>query len=184
MQETALSTLYIFQTRNFLRRRAPLRERSASHPSALSNDREHREERDVLWQLLYANAFIIALDITLLGIQCADLFYIQGSFKPCVYGIKLKIEFVILNRLIAIVKQPASGVYFNMGSEDAAPTVTNTSGHTRGDSLWNKHSNGGTRVEGENSDDTMELNNTNGGMFSVNETLPLGNHTVVYGRAR
>lgn len=71
-----------------------------------------------------------------------------------------------------------------MGSEDIAPTVTNTSGHTRGDSLWNKHSNGGARVEGENSDDTMELNNTNGGMFSVNETLPLGNHTVVYGRSR
>lgn len=40
------------------------------------------------------------LDIALLGIQYASLFYLQGAFKPCVYGIKLKVEFVILNRLI------------------------------------------------------------------------------------
>lgn len=43
---------------------------------------------------------IILLDVTLLGIQNASLFYLAGAFKPAVYGAKLKLEFVILNRLI------------------------------------------------------------------------------------
>jgi hypothetical protein len=53
----------------------------------------------MLWQLIYANILIIALDIALVGIQCANLFQLQGAFKRCVYGIKLKVEFVIFNRL-------------------------------------------------------------------------------------
>lgn len=58
----------------------------------------------MLYQLIYTNFAIITLDIALLGIQYADLFYLQGAFKPCVYGIKLKMEFVILNRLVKSVQ--------------------------------------------------------------------------------
>lgn len=111
-QETSLSILYIFQTRTYLRGRSPLRERSWSAPSSMAGH-EHRsqakEQKAVLWQLIYANTLIIVLDIVLVGIQCANLFHLQGAFKPCVYGIKLKVEFVILNRLINIIQQPASG---------------------------------------------------------------------------
>lgn len=88
----------------------------------------------MLWQLVYANALIIALDITLLGIQCADLFYLQGAIKPCVYGIKLKIEFVILNRLINTVRQPGGGVYFRNGPEESGSRPADSaSRHVRGD---------------------------------------------------
>lgn len=63
----------------------------------------------MLYQLIYTNLLIIALDIALLGIQCAGLFFLQGAFKPCVYGIKLKVEFVILNRLIDGIQSRGNG---------------------------------------------------------------------------
>jgi hypothetical protein len=46
------------------------------------------------------NLLVIVLDIALLGIQYAGFFQLQGAFKPCVYGIKLKVEFLVLNSLI------------------------------------------------------------------------------------
>ncbi|RAH73833.1 uncharacterized protein BO66DRAFT_434825 [Aspergillus aculeatinus CBS 121060] len=129
IQETALSTLYILQTRTFLRGRAPLRERPYSpyaprSASALLHgvdpDRSNlKGQTDVLWQLIYANVLIIVLDLALFGIQCARMFYLQGALKPCVYGIKLRIAFLILNRLREIILQPASrGIY--LGSEQAS----------------------------------------------------------------
>ncbi|KAL5042993.1 hypothetical protein BDW71DRAFT_216643 [Aspergillus fruticulosus] len=127
VQETALSILYIFKTRKFLRGRSTLRwsipEPSAtvppsSHPSRpalTAHQAMKNEEKAVLWQLIYANTLIIALDITLLGIQSAGprLFHLQGAFKPCVYGIKLKLEFVILNKLRDIATRPVGGTVGN-----------------------------------------------------------------------
>lgn len=95
VQETSLNILYIWQTRKFLGRTRLLR--GTMHGSA---SQDTTERISLLYQLIYINLFIIALDIALLGIQYADLFYLQGAFKPCVYGIKLKMEFVILNRLV------------------------------------------------------------------------------------
>lgn len=128
MQETSLSILYIYQARKFLRD-SSLLHRSYSSSSALTPtapsprpggknpDHNHNRTSDtnqVLYHLIYTNLLIIALDATLLGIQCADLFYLQGAFKPCVYGVKLKVEFVILNRLIKSLRShsisgPGSG---------------------------------------------------------------------------
>ncbi|KAL4785602.1 hypothetical protein BJX76DRAFT_366860 [Aspergillus varians] len=138
IQETALSILYIFQTRKFLRERSILNERGYSTPSVIhgGGDRAQMvEQKTVLWQLIYANALIIALDIALLGIQCANLFLLQGAFKPCVYGIKLKVEFVILNRLREIVLRPTSrGVYLRKGSEsNGSTTGTGWHGQQHGD---------------------------------------------------
>ncbi|KAB8237909.1 hypothetical protein ETB97_005665 [Aspergillus alliaceus] len=129
VQETTLSILYIFQTQKFLRGRAPLRERAWSTSSAVqgSDRAQLNEQKAVLWQLIYANTLIIALDITLLGIQCADLFQLQGAFKPCVYGIKLKVEFVILNRLREIIQKP-TGREIYLGSEPESSNSTATTG--------------------------------------------------------
>ncbi|PYI13751.1 integral membrane protein [Aspergillus violaceofuscus CBS 115571] len=128
IQETTLSILYILQTRKFLRGRAPLRERAwasySTRPgsdlySADPNQENFREQAQVLRQLIYANILIIVLDFTLFGIQCANMFYLQGALKPCVYGVKLKIEFIILNRLREIILRPASrGIYLR--SEQAS----------------------------------------------------------------
>lgn len=111
VQETSLSILYILQTRKYLSKRSPLIEHTWSTSSAVRGATREQvsEQRAVLWQLIYVNLLIIALDITLLGIQSAGMFQLQGAFKPCVYGIKLKVEFVILNRLRDLIRKPASG---------------------------------------------------------------------------
>lgn len=145
VQETALSILYIFQTRKYLKGRAPLRQRAWSAPSTVHGARQTSEEASVLWQLVWANTLIIALDITLLGIQCANLFHLQGAFKPCVYGIKLKLEFVILNRLISTVRQPTSDVFYSGSSGSAARAHAAADAATpqlRGNSLWQKTDSG------------------------------------------
>ncbi|OTB00532.1 hypothetical protein M426DRAFT_33195, partial [Hypoxylon sp. CI-4A] len=99
VQETTLSVLYIWQTRRYLHDLGPLLQRSRS---SSSNDTTAKIEkkRGMLNQLIHINILIICLDITLLGIQNGNLFYLAGAFKPAVYGVKLKLEFVILNRLV------------------------------------------------------------------------------------
>lgn len=119
VQETVLSLLYIWHARQHLRSSSLLSQpalESSTHdgrgrpgtgtgtgparaPSAMS------ETKQLLLHLVFANTLVIALDITLLGVQYAGLFYLQGAFKPCVYGVKLKVEFAILNRLVETVRR-------------------------------------------------------------------------------
>ncbi|KAI1410958.1 hypothetical protein F5Y13DRAFT_166656 [Hypoxylon sp. FL1857] len=100
VQETTLSVLYIWQTRKFLRDLAPLLRKPRPSSVSIITVEKVEKKRTMLRHLIYTNVLIICLDITLLGIQNANLFYLQGAFKPAVYGVKLKLEFVILNRLI------------------------------------------------------------------------------------
>jgi hypothetical protein len=83
----------------------------------------------MLHHLIYINLLIISLDITLLGIQYASLFYLQGAFKPAIYGVKLKLEFVILNRLIKSISRRnistvGSDVRQGSGSDNGGINVT------------------------------------------------------------
>jgi len=130
-----------------------LREQSWSGPSTLQGtsseyprSNQTSDQKTVLWQLIYANSLIIALDIVLLGIQCANLFYLQGAFKPCVYGMKLKIEYVILNRLINIIQRPSGGrIYISSGSGPGNSSSTggppgSTTRHERDHRWWHKKS--------------------------------------------
>ncbi|RYP54131.1 hypothetical protein DL768_001016 [Monosporascus sp. mg162] len=134
VQETSLSILYIVQARKFLRDSSLLHRKPVSTATATttpdtslgsaSSSRGNRDRdettKQVLHHLIYTNVLIIALDVALLGIQSADLFYLQGAFKPCVYGVKLKVEFAILNRLIKSVRahgyNGSTRGYFNTGA--------------------------------------------------------------------
>lgn len=111
VQETTLSLLYIWQARKYLRNSSLLSQPylETTSGSATMAGRAARETHQVLSHLVLANILVIALDIALLGVQYADLFYLQGAFKPCVYGVKLKIEFAILNRLVEIVRRRGRG---------------------------------------------------------------------------
>ncbi|KAK4460428.1 hypothetical protein QBC42DRAFT_272341 [Cladorrhinum samala] len=108
VQETSLSILYIWQARKYLRNSSLL-----SQPYLSESNRDapqaSPETKQVLTHLVMSNLLVIALDIALLGVQYADLFYLQGAFKPCVYGVKLKVEFAILNRLLEMVRRRGSG---------------------------------------------------------------------------
>ncbi|PQE04061.1 Integral membrane protein [Rutstroemia sp. NJR-2017a BVV2] len=91
-----LSMLYIYETRKYLSAKSFLRQRRTA--SASTN--RDTNNTSVFWHLIYMNLLVIVLDAVLLGIQYAGLFYLQGAFKPCVYGVKLKVEFLVLNSLI------------------------------------------------------------------------------------
>ncbi|SPQ24547.1 2c00c64e-5fed-40bf-b328-66cc6d921471 [Thermothielavioides terrestris] len=119
VQETALSLLYIWHARKLLRN-SSLFSRTHVYPvstlglpstttTTTTRTRFAPETRQVLRHLVLANIIVIVLDAALLGVQCANLFYLQGAFKPCVYGVKLKVEFAILNRLIGVIRRPHDG---------------------------------------------------------------------------
>ncbi|KAF7536587.1 hypothetical protein G7054_g4454 [Neopestalotiopsis clavispora] len=126
----------ILATRKYLHDASPLLERSWSIPSRGTQDTQSNEQKSLLRQLIWTNILIIALDISLLGIQCANLFYVQGAFKPCVYGIKLRAEFVILNRLINNVQRRAHGdSYMRTGSGSNNSAAKGGGRQTR---IWHK----------------------------------------------
>ncbi|KAL0257997.1 hypothetical protein SLS55_007167 [Diplodia seriata] len=80
--------------------------------------------RSIRRHLIYVNVVVVILDVVLLGTQFANFYRVQTTFKPFVYSVKLKLEFAILNRLIAAVRGgnkfslPGSG-----GSRERGGTV-------------------------------------------------------------
>jgi hypothetical protein len=105
-----------------------------------------------MYHLILTNILIIALDIVLLGIQYAGLFYLGGSMKPAVYGIKLKIEFSILNRLKAIAKSrqsPFSRFGYNGSARTESREVDGNSGKARMEGSVQSKEKGGSWVRDE-----------------------------------
>ncbi|PGH35967.1 hypothetical protein GX50_01137 [[Emmonsia] crescens] len=92
VEETIISILYVIETRRRLENLKTLGERS-------------NNVCKVMHHLMYTNLLVIFLDITLLGLSYSTHFYIQAAYKPCVYGLKLRVEFSILNRLIASLQK-------------------------------------------------------------------------------
>lgn len=97
VQETSMNAVYIWQARRLL------------HSSSVLTPPGTSKRTLVLHHLIASNLLVIILDAALLGIQFASFFNLQGSFKPLVYGIKLKVEFAILNRLVQSVQRERKG---------------------------------------------------------------------------
>ncbi|KAG6354905.1 hypothetical protein INS49_003986 [Diaporthe citri] len=97
IQETSMNAAYMWQARKML------------HSSAILTSPGAGKHNLVLYHMIFSNLLVILLDIALLGIQFASFFNLQGSFKPLVYGIKLKVEFAILNRLVQSVQKERKG---------------------------------------------------------------------------
>ncbi|KAH7111184.1 hypothetical protein EDB81DRAFT_862939 [Dactylonectria macrodidyma] len=85
-QEVILSSFYIFETVKLVR----LEQRVGKCKSS----------RRLMNHLIFVNIVIILLDATILGLEYADQYEIQTSYKAFVYSAKLKLEFTILNRLV------------------------------------------------------------------------------------
>ncbi|KAF2474855.1 uncharacterized protein BDR25DRAFT_332169 [Lindgomyces ingoldianus] len=85
LQEVVISSIYVWKTMALLRSEGGIRGRNS---------------RIVMQHLVWVNMMIIALDITLLAIEYAGFYDIQTTYKAAVYGIKLKMEFSILNKLL------------------------------------------------------------------------------------
>ncbi len=89
IQELIISGIYLKEARDLLR------PGSAFRGSKL---------KSVIHDLIWVNVFIILLDIALLTTEYLDLYPIQPVFKSAVYGIKLRLEFVVLNHLMGAVQ--------------------------------------------------------------------------------
>ena len=88
-QEFVISGLYLYEIRRFLKPGAMFRK---------------KRTRQVMQHLIYINVLIVILDLTLLTLEYANLFMIQGIYKATAYGIKLRLEFSILNQLMEIAQ--------------------------------------------------------------------------------
>ncbi|KAH7274868.1 hypothetical protein B0J15DRAFT_473757 [Fusarium solani] len=98
IQEIIISSFYIYETIKLMRL-----ERTMGNK---------RGSRRLMNHLIFVNLLIILLDITILGLEYADQYEYQTSYKAFVYSTKLKLEFTILNRLVEMTtgnKDASSG---------------------------------------------------------------------------
>jgi hypothetical protein len=87
LQEAIISGLYIFYTRRFLNSGSP------------------HHTRKVIRLLVCVQALVIALDAGLTAFDYKNMFTLKCTIHPAVYALKLKLEFVVLNQLLSIVKR-------------------------------------------------------------------------------
>jgi hypothetical protein len=99
VQETIISILYIVETRKVLQNRSTL-------------GQDDKSIQTVMHHLIYTNLLVVFLDISLLGMSYSSFFYVQAAYKPCVYGVKLRVEFSILNRLVHTLRGSSMRSYY------------------------------------------------------------------------
>ena len=92
LQEFIISGLYIWRTLEILK----------------STNPERKRTRKIMWQLCTINGVVILADVALLVVEYQDRHVVEQALKGAVYGIKLKLEFAILSKLIGITKHNAS----------------------------------------------------------------------------
>lgn len=86
VQEFIISGIYVWETVKLLR----LRPQGRPH--------------GILHQLLTINIIILLLDIAIVVIEYVGYYAVQVMFKPVAYSIKLKLEYAILGKLVAIAQ--------------------------------------------------------------------------------
>ncbi|KAI9842721.1 MAG: hypothetical protein M1838_003001 [Thelocarpon superellum] len=126
LEEMIISGLYIWATVKILR------------PSF--NVRTKR----VMWSLIYVNIFVAGLDMIMIVMEFVNYYDLEASLKPMLYSIKLKVEFAVLNQLMAIAKSGlASGGYqdYDTAHPDAFNDKTTAKGlwSTQSESRWTRH---------------------------------------------
>ena len=87
VQEVILSLLYILGAVRILR----------------TSFQAHKS-RQLIYQLILIQVVIVIMDLALLGLECASLFLLETILKGFIYSVKLKLEFVILGRLVDFVR--------------------------------------------------------------------------------
>jgi hypothetical protein len=94
IQETVISCIYIRKTAKFLKAGYSTR------------------ARKVMTMLIAVQVLVVLMDIALLVIDCIGMFTLKAVLHPFAYGIKLKIEFAVLNLLLNFVKHGSSEADF------------------------------------------------------------------------
>jgi hypothetical protein len=89
IQEFVISGIYLWECVKFLK-----------------TDKQGKS-RKILYELFYINMIIILMDLSLLGLEYANLYILEIVIKGVVYSVKLKLEFAILGKLVQYVQNPA-----------------------------------------------------------------------------
>ncbi|KAI7460182.1 hypothetical protein KC357_g9040 [Hortaea werneckii] len=89
LQEFIISGLYVWRTLEILK----------------TTKYSRRRTRRTMWQLCMINAMIIVADIALLVVEYQDRHVVEQALKGAVYGMKLKLEFAILSKLVGMTKR-------------------------------------------------------------------------------
>jgi hypothetical protein len=87
LQETTISSLYIYYTARFLQSGYGMR------------------TRKLITLLVCVQILVVALDAMLTVFDYTDKFTLKCTIHPFVYSIKLKLEFIVLNQLQTLVKR-------------------------------------------------------------------------------
>ncbi|KAH9839600.1 hypothetical protein Tdes44962_MAKER08055 [Teratosphaeria destructans] len=86
LQEFTISGIYMWQT------------------ARLMSVLQRHKTRKVMQELFLVNLLIIFMDIVLLVVEYLDYLALEGSIKAFIYSVKLKVEFLILGKLIDLVR--------------------------------------------------------------------------------
>ncbi|KAH0835984.1 hypothetical protein AYO21_06840 [Fonsecaea monophora] len=101
VQETIISLMYIWCTRDFLK------------------DIYSRQTHRVMQLLITAQAVAIVFDIVLITVDCNDMFTLKVVIHPFCYAVKLKLEFIVLNQLLALIKHGIAPSSFPAPDEES-----------------------------------------------------------------
>jgi hypothetical protein len=99
LQEFAISGIYLWECAKFLR-----------------TDKQEKS-RKTLYELFYINMIIIMMDLSLLGLEYANLYILEIVIKGMVYSVKLKLEFAILGKLVQYVNTPTGQMAVRTASD-------------------------------------------------------------------
>lgn len=108
LQETIISSLYIYHTFRFL---------SAGYAT---------HTRKVISLLLCVQVTVVALDAMLTVFDYTDKFTLKCTIHPFIYSIKLKLEFIVLNQLQTLVKHglaPGLSLGSNITPSDSSSAI-------------------------------------------------------------
>jgi hypothetical protein len=133
LQETIISALYIHETVALMRVR-----RHVSMPGS---------GRRLMTHLVIVNIIIVVLDVTILGLEYASLYDLQTAYKALVYGLKLKLEFSILNRLVEMTTGSSSADHSSYARTRAENSGVELGTQTR-DRNWQKKKSGLATADG------------------------------------
>ena len=129
LQEFILSGLYVWKTLDIIRATS-----TASSAGGGPMARKRRTSR-IMWQLFSINVFIVFMDVAVLVIEYQDRHVFQQALKEVVYSIKLKMEFAILSKLVALTSKDggSSGANFTGAFEDYRGTERPGSASSKSD---------------------------------------------------
>lgn len=133
IQETIISLLYIYHASGFLK------------------DVYTRQTYRVMQLLIFAQFMAILLDVCLITVDCNNMFTLKVIVHPFAYAIKLKMEFVVLNQLLALIKHGLAPGEFPAPDEESPEISGPTTAGAHGPfSRLNKSVNGDEKADPDN----------------------------------